>query len=100
MRIGSDMSTNLLLGGELLGGIGLRGIAEFDWNSFRNWPIVLRSEVTNQPAGFEGDVGVRLIAQLGYRVLPRLVVSGRASYQGRTIVHAGPGGGAAVGYAW
>jgi hypothetical protein len=100
VRIGSDLSTNLLLGGELLGGIGLRGIAEFDWNSFRNWPIVLRSEVTNQPAGLDGDVGVRLIAQAGYRVLPHLVVSARASYQGRTIDHAGPGGGAAVGYTW
>jgi hypothetical protein len=100
LRIGSDLSTNLLLGGEVLGGIGVRGIAEFDWNSFRDWPIVLRSEVTNQPAGSDGDVGVRLITQLGYRVLPHLIVSGRASYQGRTIVHAGPGGGAAVGYTW
>jgi hypothetical protein len=100
VRIGSDLSTNLLLGGEVLGGIGLRGIAEFNWASFHNWPIVLRSEVTNQPAGLGGDVGVRLIGQVGYRVLPHLVLSARASYQGRTIDHAGPGAGAAVGYLW
>jgi hypothetical protein len=99
-RVGSDLATNLLLGGEVLGGIGLRGVAEFDWNTFHSWPIVLRSEVTNQPAGLEGDVGVRLIGQVGYRLLDHLVVSGRASYQGRTIDHAGPGAGAAVGYAW
>jgi hypothetical protein len=99
-RIGSDLETNLLVGGEVLGGIGLRGVAEFDWNTFRNWPIVLRSEVTNQPAGLEGDVGVRLIGQVGYRVLPHMVVSARGSYQGRTIDHAGPGAGAALGYAW
>ena len=100
LRIGSDLETNLLVGGEVLGGIGLRGVAEFDWNTFHNWPIVLRSEVTNQPAGFEGDVGVRLIGQVGYRVLPHMVVSARGSYQGRTIDHAGPGAGAALGYAW
>jgi hypothetical protein len=100
VRVGSDLETNLLFGGEVLGGIGLRGIAEFDWNTFHDWPIVLRSEVTNQPAGFGSDVGVRLIGQVGYRVLPHMIVSGRLSYQGRTIVHAGPGGGAAVGYAW
>jgi hypothetical protein len=100
LRIGSDLETNLLVGGEVLGGIGVRGIAEFDWNSFRAWPIMLRSEVTNQPAGVDGDVGVRLIGQVGYRVLPHLVIAARASYQGRTINHAGPGGGAAVEYAW
>jgi hypothetical protein len=63
-------------------------------------PIVLRSEVTNQPAGTGSDVGVRLIGQVGYRILPHLVLAGRVSYQGRTINHAGPGVGAAVGYAW
>jgi hypothetical protein len=100
VRIGSDLATSLLFGGEILGGIGVRGITEFDWNSFKNVPIVLRSEVTNQPAGTGSDVGVRLIAQAGYRVLPNLVLSGRASYQGRTINHAGPGVGAAVAYTW
>jgi len=100
LRIGSDLATNLLFGGEVLGGIGLRGIAEFDWNSWHDWPIVIRSEVTNQPAGFDGDVGVRAIGQVGYHVLPHMVASLRASYQGRTIDHAGPGGGAAVGYSW
>jgi hypothetical protein len=100
VRIGSDLKTNLLLGGEVLGGIGLRGVTEFDWNVFQRWPILLRSEVTNQPAGVGSDVGVRLIGQVGYRLLPHLVLSARASYQGRTISHAGPGAGAAVGYTW
>src|SRR5207247_79527 len=51
VRIGSDRKTNLLLGGELLGGIGLRGMAQLEWNTFRRVPILLRTEVTNQPAG-------------------------------------------------
>jgi hypothetical protein len=41
-----------------------------------------------------------MISQVGYRLLPYLVVAGRFSYQGRTIDHAGPGGGASVGYTW
>ena len=98
LRIGSDLGTNLWFGAEGLGGIGVRGITQFEWNSFVRWPIVLRTEVTDEPAG--GDVGVRAIVQVGYRVLPHLVVSVRGSYQGRTIDHSGPGGGAAVGYAW
>lgn len=114
-RIGSDRDTNLLLGGEVLGGVGLRGITQFEWNTFKRVPILLRSEVTNQPAGVSGaalsgeadqsrresgDVGVRAIVQVGYRFLPELTVAGRLTYQGRTINHAGPGAGAAVSYEW
>jgi hypothetical protein len=83
---------------------------------------VLRSEVGNQPAGatpdlsevrpFEAgapventsidqsDVGVRGIVQVGYRILPELVLSARASYQGRNIKHSGPGFGGAILYSW
>jgi len=98
LRIGSDLGTNLWFGAEGLGGIGVRGVTQFEWNSFSRWPIVLRTEVTDEPAG--DNVGVRASAQVGYRVLPHLVVSLRGSYQGRTIEHSGPGAGAAVGYAW
>lgn len=120
IRIGNDRSTNLLLGGEFLGGVGLRGITQLELNIFERVPIVLRSEVTNQPAGISdssprptnegvqaedtsqdsGDLGARGIVQVGYRVLPSLTVAGRLSYQGRTINHAGPGAGAAITYAW
>jgi hypothetical protein len=111
IRFGNDLGTNLLLGGEVLGGVGVRGIAELDWNAGPRFPIMFRSEVTNQPAGSahpesggvsgsQGDVGVRLIVQGGYRITPAFAVALRASYQGRTIYHAGPGGGAAVTYQW
>jgi hypothetical protein len=115
LRIGSDQGTNLVLGGELLGGVGLRSITQLEWSSFERVPIVLRTEVTNQPAGAspseeqredealaqgDGEVGVRGIVQVGYRIVPSLTVSVRGSFQGRTIQHAGPGFGAAVGYTW
>ena len=99
LRIGNDLRTNLLLGGEVLGGIGQRGIVELDWRTIKRVPIVLRSEVTNQPST-TGDVGVRAIAQVGYEFIPSLAVSLRGSYQGRTINHAGPGAGLAVSYQW
>jgi hypothetical protein len=119
LRLGNDRKTNLLLGGELLGGIGLRSIAELDWNTIPRFPIVLRTEVTNQPAGASvlaprplhpgrpqgtsteaGELGARAIVQVGYRVVPSLVLSVRGSYEGRTISHAGPGFGAGVTYTW
>jgi hypothetical protein len=116
VRLGPDQMTNLLLGGEVLGGVGTRGIAELQWNTLRRVPIVFRTEVTNQPAGAtpkvhtaeetpdtstrSGDIGARALVQVGYRLVPELVLAVRASYEGRTIQHAGPGAGAGVMYTW
>lgn len=112
VRIGHDRRTNLLLGGEVLGGVGIRGVAELSWNTLPRVPIALRTEVTNQPAGLApasstpglstggSEVGARAIVQVGYRFTPAFVAFGRVSYQGRTIHHAGPGLGAGVTYEW
>jgi hypothetical protein len=117
-RIGNDLETNLVLGGEVLGGVGVRGIAQLELATFERIPILLRTEVTNQPAGTsarssqigpdgepfyaeEGsDVGARGIAEVGYRLVDQLVVRVRGSFQGRTIQHAGPGFGGGVSYSW
>jgi hypothetical protein len=117
VRFGNDKLTNILLGGEVLGGIGLKGIAELQWNTIARVPIVIRTEVTNQPAGtaarladgttssepvsiIRGDVGARAMVQVGYRFVPTLTLSLRGSYEGRTIQHAGPGAGLGVTYTW
>lgn len=113
-RIGSDEGTNLLLGGELLGRVGLRGFTQLQLNTLKKVPILIRTEVTNQPAGSsvspssvkesestgENEVGVRTIVQVGYRFTPDFMAAARISFQGRTIDHAGPGFGGAVGYTW
>jgi hypothetical protein len=122
-RIGNDQKTNLLLGGEFLGGIGLRSIIELQLNTFERFPILLRMEVTNQPAGAapapsqpgaapapsqligsvaegQSDIAGRGIVQLGFRFTPDLTVALRGSFQGRNINHAGPGVGGSVGYTW
>jgi hypothetical protein len=122
LRIGNDKRTNLLLGGEAIGGIGLRSITQLELYAVPRVPILLRTEVTNQPAGESADVdarpadpelarragiarrrgelGARAIVQLGYQLLPELTLAVRGSYQGRTINHAGPGVGGAVTYTW
>lgn len=115
VRIGNDQQTNLQVGGEILGSVGARGITQLELNTFRRFPIVLRIEVTNQPAGGDvsddqsgddtiakgsAEVGGRGIAQVGWRIVDPLVVSVRGSFQGRTINHAGPGIGGAVSYTW
>jgi hypothetical protein len=99
VRIGNDLATNLSVGGEVLGSVGQRGIVQLDWRTIRRVPVVLRTEVTNMPAG-SSDVGARAIAQVGYQLTNELVVAVRGSYQGRTINHAGPGAGLAVSYQW
>lgn len=99
-RIGNDLETNLLVGGEGLATVGLRGVVQLEWRTIPRFPVALRSEVTNQPAGVGGDIGVRVIGQVGYEVIKDLAVSVRGSYQGRTINHAGPGAGAGVSYQW
>jgi hypothetical protein len=122
VRIGNDQDTNLLLGGEVLGGVGLRGITQLELDTFERVPVLLRIEVTDQPAGFlalrdevrpdrpgatpdetsraEGDIGTRAIAQVGYRIAPEVEIAVRGSYQGRTIWHAGPGVGGGVKVQW
>jgi len=120
VRLGNDKLTNILLGGEVLGGIGLKGIAELQWNTIARVPIVIRTEVTNQPAGSaphrstnslpntptptnsieDGDIGARAMVQIGYRIVPSFTFALRGSYEGRTIQHAGPGAGAGVSYTW
>lgn len=100
LRVGNDLTTNLMVGGEILGTVGYRGIVQLDWRTIQRVPIMLRSEVTNQPAGTGGDVGARAIAQVGYEFVRDLTVSARLSYQGRTINHAGPGAGLGVSYQW
>jgi hypothetical protein len=111
VRIGNDLETNLQLGGEILGGVGIRGITQLEFRPLSRFPVMLRSEVTNQPAGvsnpdfegpveFQGSIGLRGIAQFGYEVFPGFVAALRVSYQGRTIFHAGPGLGGAVSYSW
>ncbi len=99
-RVGNDLRTNLVVGGEVLGGVGLRGIVQLEWKTLPRVPITFRTEVTNQPAGEGSDVGARAIVQVGYQFVKDLTVAARGSYQGRTINHAGPGAGLAVSYQW
>ena len=46
LRVGNDLRTNLLVGGEVLGGVGQRGIVELAWRTTPRVPIVLRTRAS------------------------------------------------------
>jgi hypothetical protein len=92
--------------------VGLRTIAQLELNVFERFPMLIRAETSNQPAGGdpssdddreargESERGTRTILQVGYRILPELAVAVRGSVQGRTINHAGPGFGGGLSLRW
>ena len=95
----------------IAGAIACRGKSDHYTGFVEGEERVLRSEVTNQPAGVSnpkssdpaesrGDIGLRAIVQPGYEIARGFVLAVRLSYQGRTIYHAGPGFGGAVSYSW
>ena len=121
MRIGNDRRTNVMLGGEVLAGVGLRAILELQLMATPRLPLTLRTEVTNQPVGARhtGDglqpvedaapseiarertpVAGRVIVGAGYELFDGFLVGARASYQARNIDHGGPGFGGSVRYRW
>ena len=57
LRLGNDKLTNILLGGEVLGGIGLKGIAELQWNTIPRSPD-RPSYRSHQPARGESSQGI------------------------------------------
>ena len=55
--------------------------------------------VTDQPINSD-ELAVRGVFQVGYRITDQLALAARLSYQGRTIDHAGLGGGLAATFDW
>lgn len=61
-------------------------------------PVGISVGVTDQPGN--GDVGVRLATDLGWRARPWVTPTVRVSWQGRSADHAGLGGGLGVVFDW
>lgn len=121
LRLGNDRRHNVMFGGEVLAGVGLRAILEVQLMATPRLPVSLRTEVTNQPVGARhtGDairpvedaepaeiarertpVAGRVIVGAGYEIVDGFLVGARASYQARDIDHGGPGFGGIVRYRW
>lgn len=96
-RFGEAQGTHLVLAGELMPEIGQRAYLGLHFEAIRSLPMAAEVVVTDQPVHSK-ELAVRLVYELGYRVSPRVALALRASYQLRTIAHAGPGLGLAASF--
>ncbi len=97
-RIGSATGTNLVLAGETIPELGLRGYIGLAWLPVPNWPMAAEVHVTDQPGN--GEIAVRGVFELGHRFTHAFALSTRLSYQGRNIDHSGFGVGLAATFDW
>jgi hypothetical protein len=98
VRIGHEQETNLALGVGSISSFGTLFEAAFTWDVVPRFPIVLSTQVTDQPV--VDDFGVRLIADIGYRGLSWVYPSLRLAYQARNIDLSGVSAGFAVNFDW
>jgi hypothetical protein len=99
VRMGREEGTHLDVAGETVADLGQRAYLGLAWNTIPRWPMAAEVHVTDQPVDTD-ELGVRLVYELGYEPVDFFSVAGRFSYQGRTIDHAGFGGGLALTFDW
>jgi hypothetical protein len=99
VRIGRARGTNLVLAGETVPEIGQRAFVGLNLGLVEKWPLAFEVHVTDQPANTD-ELGVRAVFEVGHRPIDVFALAVRASYQGRTIDHAGPGLGLAATFDW
>ncbi|MDB4974447.1 MAG: hypothetical protein JWN48_2788 [Myxococcaceae bacterium] len=99
VRIGRARGTNLTVGGESAPEIGQRAFVGLSLGLLEKVPLAFEVHVTDQPVN-TNQLGVRAVVDVGYRPSEVFALSARASYQGRTIDHAGPGLGLAATFGW
>ena len=98
VRIGKAEGTNLVLAGETIPELGLRGYIGLAWLPVPDWPMGAEVHVTDQPGN--GQIAVRGVFELGHRFGRAFALSTRLSYQGRNIDHSGVGVGLALTFDW
>ena len=99
LRIGRANGTHLILAGETVPEIGQRAFVGLSLGLLEKFPMAFEVHVTDQPVNTD-ELGVRAVFELGYRPSPVFALAVRASYQGRTIDHTGPGLGLAATFDW
>jgi hypothetical protein len=99
LRIGRARGTHLVLAAETVPEIGERAFVGLTLGLLEKWPIAFEVHVTDQPVNTD-ELGVRAVFELGYRPSDVFSLAARASLQGRTINHMGPGFGLAATFDW
>ncbi len=98
IRLGEPDATNLSVGVSGVQQVGFLSDLLLETWPLPKVPVGLSVAVTDQPGN--GDLGVRLAADLGYRLRPWVRPTVRVSWQGRTAAHAGVGGGLGLVFDW
>jgi hypothetical protein len=99
VRIGRADGTHLILAAETVPEIGQRAFVGLSLGLLEKFPMAFEVHVTDQPVN-TNQLGVRAVYELGYRPNPVFALAARASFQGRTINHTGPGFGIAATFDW
>lgn len=98
VRLGDEDATNLSLGASSIQDIGFLTELRMQWNAVRNIPLGLSVGLTDRP--HQGDLGVRLTTDIGYRALSWVQPTIRVSYVARNVAHAGLGVGFGFVFDW
>ncbi len=98
LRIGARLATHLQLLAQQLPELGWLTDVRFGARPARDLLLGVSVGATEQPR--RGDVAAKLGTELAWIGLPRVTLRVRASWQGRSVVHGGIGGGAAAELTW
>jgi hypothetical protein len=98
LRLGSPDGANLSLGVQGVEEIGFVSDMRLETRPDQRIPVGISVGVTDQPGN--GDLGARLAVDVGWRALSWIQPTLRLSWQGRTAVHSGVGGGLGVVFDW
>jgi hypothetical protein len=98
LRLGDPDRANLSLGVQGVQELGFFSDLRMETRPDRRLPVGISVGVTDQPG--QGDIGVRLATDIGWRALSWMQPTVRVSWQGRTAVHSGLGAGAGLVFDW
>jgi hypothetical protein len=98
VRFGEEEASNLSFALSSLEDVGFLSEVRMQWAAIEDLPLGFAVGVTDQPNN--GDLGVRLSGDLGYRALDWFQPTLRVSYQGRSIQHSGLGVGLGMVFDW
>jgi hypothetical protein len=98
LRLGQLDETNLSLMASGLAEVGFLSELRLEVQALDRLPLGLAAAVTDQPSN--GDLGVRLSTDVGWRATDWFSPTVRLSYQARTIDHGGLGAGLALVMGW
>ena len=99
VRIGYELRTNLVLGGDVLAEVGQKAFFALNFHPHARVPMLAQGEVFNQSVA-SGDPMFRVVAQVGWRATPWFTVAARGSYQLRNIQNGGFGAGLSTTFDW